>query len=410
MARGNRLRGLVAGGAIALGSASAVLTAQSVPRRPRLPGGADTNSARAYYQFGVDRLGHRSHDAIAGFFWASRIEPASADALYGLRAALLLTDNSRLRAYMEGDSRVMAEPEVIRIDSLQWRAVMLDPFFFRGLGAELWLSYLEQRLAQDPSLRAGNLTTTEIRRAIIVTANRDFPEAAGWFAYADGNYRSALNYWTDALRREPPSFGLHADRARAFWMMGAFDSAHAEMDAALHAARADDAEHMHTAYDSKEEWEYSLGRLNEQLGDVAAAREAYQRALIENLGYFMAHVRLGMLAVRTGDTVGAITELVRAVAVKEDDYLPQLFLGDVLAMAGRYDSAAVHLRRAVELEPFVATPNRLLGQVLELSGDAPHAAVAYRRFLALARRDEPHLAAVRERLDALAGAAGAPRP
>jgi hypothetical protein len=67
-------------------------------------------------------------EAAAAFYWAARLQPGWADPLYGRRVALLMTDPDRLVRYMEDNRGTIRSPEIQAIDSLQLRALSLDPF------------------------------------------------------------------------------------------------------------------------------------------------------------------------------------------------------------------------------------------------------------------------------------------
>ena len=47
------------------------------PSRPPLPAGADTNDARAYYDFGLSKLEREPDRAADAFYWAVRFKLAS---------------------------------------------------------------------------------------------------------------------------------------------------------------------------------------------------------------------------------------------------------------------------------------------------------------------------------------------
>ena len=98
------------------------------PKRPRLEAGADTNDAAAYYEFGRSQLKRDPDAAADAFYWASRLNPGAAEPYYGRRVALLLTDPRRLDRYWSGDRRTVNSDEIKRIDSLQLRALEINPF------------------------------------------------------------------------------------------------------------------------------------------------------------------------------------------------------------------------------------------------------------------------------------------
>lgn len=384
-----------------------LLTAQSAPRRPALPPGEDTCDAGNYYRYGVDQLHDHADRAAAGFYWAQRLAPHNALAYYAQRVALLKADPELLRRYIDGDSRTLRSAKVRRIDSLQLRAIILDPYFPPVLEEFLAVAYFTRVVGQR--LRSGTgetprFTDDELESYVRVEMERGDSATRAWLQYARGGYRQAADYWAVRLRRDPRDLDLRLQRARALVLAGLPDSARVEVDTALAASRRADAQTMAFVYDSKALWEYELGRIHERRGDRAAARDAYQRALVEDLSFHPAHFRLAYVAILAADTATAVSELERAIEIQGDDYSARLFFGMVRAARGEYEPATEQLRRAVAVEPWVAHPHFLLADVRQKAGDRDGAAAEYRRFLSLAARNDPSMAIAQQRLTALSPA------
>lgn len=404
------------GGAHVAASATPVANPAGVapPSRPVLPAGADTCDPYAYYFYGRQQLAEHPLQAAAAFYWMQRLAPASPLGYYSQRVALLMADRRLMRGYMEADRRTIESPRVWQIDSLQVRAITLDPFFPRALDEDLMMAYLTLKVGNDLRSQAGQTQYTS--DLAIASYIRQWVDMSGdstiraWFAYARGDYQQAAVYWAARLRRHPRDTDLRARRSQALYLTGQFDSARAELETALADARRVDAQTMRYIYDSKVVWEYELGRIHERQDDAAGAREAYERALVEDMSFYPAHERLGYVAARGGDTVTAVTELERALQIKEDDFTARLLLGLVQAGRKAYGPAADQLRRAAEVEPWVSLTHYALADALSKAGDRDGAAAEYRRFLSLAARNDPNRSAARERLASLSAPPGAPAP
>jgi tetratricopeptide (TPR) repeat protein len=377
----------------------------AAPRRPKLPRGADTSSGYDYYRLGLSRLRVNPKEAAAAFYWAERLSPLTAVAYYGERIALLMADPYTLRGYIEGDRRVLASARVRRIDSLQVRAVTLDPFFPRNLDEDLIVTYFTN-LVRDRLRQQGAQVSDGAIEYVVRTAIDDAdPSMRARLAYARGNYGQAVAYWAGQERNDPKDANLRALRSHALFLMGAIDSARAELEAALATAQRADAEELKYVYDSKVLWRFQLGRMYELQGSDSAARDAYQRALVEDLSFYPAHVRLAYVALHASDTTTAVRELESAIQVKGDDFSARLLLGIVQAARHAFDSATEHLNHAADIEPWVAYPHFVLGGVRLEAGDRDGAVTEYRRFLALAAQNDPDVATARQRLAELGAAA-----
>jgi len=391
--------------ALVLASAG-TLCAQSrnrVPPRPRLGEAADTNDAVAYMQFGLDKLRLRPQDAAAAFYWAMRLDPSNPHALYDRRAALLIADESRLRRYVEGDRRYLRSAEVREMDSLYLRASLIAPFFHRSLDDVIITVYVENEVRDWARLHGSAISDAELSFEVsrYMNSNSPGPETRALMAYGWGRFGESAQHLRTVLGQDRSNDHLRVELARVQFLMGALDSARAQMAAALEHARGRDSVEMRYIYDSKAQWEFMLGWIHESMGADSAAREAYQRAILEDLSFFSAHVRMGLMALRSVDSATAVTELGRAVEARPDDYLARVLAGQVLLARRAYPEAIEHLRRATELEPFAAQGRLLLAQAGEAAGDTTSAAADYERYLALASREDPNVALARRRVAAL---------
>jgi tetratricopeptide (TPR) repeat protein len=374
-----------------------------VPKRPRLGNAADTNDARAYYNRGVELLERDPREAADAFYWASRIDPGFAEAFYARRVAGFMADERLLVRYLEGARGVYTSRDAQQLDTLEYRAQMLNPFFLRDLDRAFVARYIVAAVNQDlrragqgsldPSQRheldyivEGYLRTgTSLRlRASLAASERRFPEALDL-------YRRAMSESRDRV-------GILVDRARVFFVTGVEDSALVQLREAVEELRRREADRIVRVYQSKEFFEHSIGMIHERQGDLAAAREAYGRALQENLSYYPAHVRLGLVALTTGDSATALSELDLATQVATKEATACLTYGMLLAHAGRLPEAEVQLRQAIELEPYYALPHHVLGQVAELQRNREQAIAAYRGFLARASQHDQRRADVTQRL------------
>lgn len=378
-------------------AAAAPLSAQrvhDVPRRPRLPQAADTNDARAYYRLGRERLERRPDEAAAAFYWAAQIDPGWADPLYGRHIALLMSDPRRLVRYWDGDRRTRTSGEVLAIDSLYFRALRIDPFVQRPFERELVRVLVMNLLGADAPGADAALAAFYTESIL-----QDMPPLLRAHVLAgEGRLPQALQAYDQALREnrgrrsETRRFIRH-ERGRMFALAGNDSAALAELQQAIDMGVEEEREELVRFYDSKAVLEHSRGVVLERAGDPGAAREAYARALMEDLSYHPAHLRLGALALAEGDTATAVQELALAAEAGADDPVTRVLYATLLTRVRRLDEAQAELQAAAALAPYWAEPWYLLGLVRDW-GAPGDAAEAYRAFLARARRDDPRRAQV----------------
>jgi tetratricopeptide (TPR) repeat protein len=350
---------------------------------------ADTNDAEAYFDFGVSVFETDPKAAAAAFYWAGRINPASSDALYGRRVALLMTNDGLRKTFIDGGRRAHDSKEIRALDSLYLRALKLNPMLYRRLDQRLLKAYIVDETERNVRRSGGQATRTEIDFAVDEWMRDAGSELRGWLAYSDGRFDDALSYYASAEKGVKFKAGLRIERGRIFGMIGQLDSAIAQFQLALTEMRSRDTKELVFFYDSKALFEHTIGTLLEQNGDLAGAREAYGKALQEDLSFYPAHQRLGLLALGTHDTTTALSELDLAVQVAGDEPFVRYVYGWALSSAGKYQEAREQLTKAVTLEPYFALPQVALGQVYERLNDAKNAQAAYAAFLARASQRDP---------------------
>ena len=387
-------------------AAAAPLHAQrvgDVPRRPRLAAQADTNDARAYYRLGQERLERSPEDAAAAFYWAAQIDPGWADPLYGRHVALLMSDPRRLVRYWDGDRRTRTSAEVLAIDSLYYRALRIDPFVQRPFERELVRVLVMNLLGADAP--GADVALASFYTETILM---DLPPLLRAQVMAgEGRLPQALQAYDEAMResrgrRSETRRYIRHERGRMFALVGNDSAALAELQLAIDMGVEEEREELVRFYDSKAVLEHSRGRVLERAGHLAAAREAYARALMEDLSYHPAHVDMGILALASGDTATAVQELSLAAQAGADDPVARVLYGSLLARTGRLDEAQAEAQAAAVLAPHWVEPWYVLGFIRDWGapGDPTE---AYRGFLRRARREDPRRTQV-ERL--VAGAPG----
>jgi predicted Zn-dependent protease len=153
---------------------------------------------------------------------------------------------------------------------------------------------------------------------------------------------------------------------------------------------------------SKDFLYYAVGFLRTGQSRYAEARAAYESALSENLGFYMAHVRLSRIDVALHDTTAALTELEAASLIRADDPSLLTLHGQILVGQRRLDDAERELRAAVHADTDFALPYAFLGQVAENRHDTTRALGRYREYLARASRSAPERGWVEARVTRLA--------
>jgi tetratricopeptide (TPR) repeat protein len=335
------------------------------PPRPKVTFPMDSNFAGTYLQIGMARLSKDPETAAAAFHWARRIDPSLADAFYSERIARHLSDTRQLGDYLVRNRSVMRRKEILEIDSLQIEALIRNPMLNPRLDRAMLELFVDNATGQSN----------------MIDWDRSDPSNAAWLAMSNGEYARAAELYGKAVKRYKTAYGYHLDRALAFFLSMQPDSSLAALDAYIEASRKDEKKEVVFVYQSKALAEYTIGWVNDRMGRSDKAKEAYGRALTEDLSFAMAHSALGDLARAAGDTATSLLEYDLAVQLRGEDPFLRLHYGNALLAAGRAEDAAVQFEKAVELEPFYALPWFALGKASEALGRKARAIEAYQGFV-----------------------------
>ncbi len=350
------------------------LAAQATPRRPKLPADADTNDARAYYDWsrGTVTDWKKVHDAI---WWARRLDPGDTRYLLAMQEALLGRQGYEWQMErLQGATYVLKSPESRAIDSVAAEVVIHDPFIRYDAPCMLGegLDRLRDRLE------------------------------AGMTHYSNLCWRQANQAFAEALAKKPGLLDVHVSRARAFFFQQLYDSTIAELNVVLDSLRQRDITYLNFWYYSKAALEYMIGMTEEHRQRWEAAREAYGRALTEDLSFYMAHAHLGWVALEQHDVKTALAELDLAAGLKPDDGLLSHEYGYALLENDRDADAETQLREAIRLEPYWALPHFNLAVALAKQGKRELAVAEYEAFIARCpKRMESQVAEARSRIATL---------
>jgi tetratricopeptide (TPR) repeat protein len=331
--------------------------------RPTLPDTADPNDPLAYYQLG-DSVRHTLPGlADRAFYWAARLDPTFADA-YFARWTLLRRDYS-MREMPDGSIRDIYRLKpavVVPTDSLLAIAIVYSPFLDGTLDVPGWiLGMSAQRAAEDPT-------------------------TAGLRAYGYGDYRRAVAEWTKALRNDPRQATLHVARAYAWVKLNESDSAIFDLSQLVRRMEMRDRDSALAPYLSKEFLYYAMGMLHATRERYVEARAAFEQALVENMGFYMAHVRLAGTLMVLNDTTLALNELETAILIRADNPLVLVYEGSILINTGRVAEGEEQLRAALRVDADYALPHVFLGIAAEARHDTLAARAEYVEYLARAPR------------------------
>ena len=374
----------------------AVAQSGKEPRRPRLAAAADTNDPRAYYDFAVDQLGNDPQKAADALYWASRIDPTWADPYFARRVALLLVDPTRFMRYTAGDRRALQDARAI--DSLAYHAKTIDPFVSQRLDRRLFDGLLDELALR---VAGGRVNSGNVKFAMEQAMEKLPPAQRARLAFDDGKLNQALGLYTLAIAHDEKSVSLRIERAHVSFELNDFPAALVDLNGAMDEFRKRDSVDIIFLYQSKALTLHSIAVVEERLGDIAAAKDALGRALVEDLSYGPAHRELAKLSLATDDTAGALREMDLATQLWPSDASWQFDDAVLLLRAGRTAEARAHLDKSIALDPYFASPRFVSARLLEAADFREEALAAYTQFLTVASRTDPRRTQAEQRMAVL---------
>lgn len=356
----------------------------------------DSNDAAAHYNVALAYWNaKRWDDADSALHRAIRLEPRFA-AAYMVLAALPYARRPQLLDE-EYDHRVPDDwrPRIDESERRYRQAVLIDPL------VEVRIGYVMLP------------TQSEFKTSLTVLFGDwggDYYEAEDM--YFEGRYQEAYDRFQRVYNEL--NAGSHTRRlwnTLLFWhgLAAAQIQKHDEAvwDFSTLLDRSEDAEDR--AKDSTlqvplrtNEFRYVLAVMRQRAGQFNEAIDLYRRALENDIGLYMAHVRLAQIYEDYNMFPQAVAERRAAVSANPDDPSLLLDLGKTLAHANQWVDAEKALEDAVTANPRDPRPHYFLGIVDQHQNKAPEARSAFTEFIALApTRYAPQVADAKQRLNAL---------
>lgn len=356
----------------------------------------DSNDAAAHYNVALAYWNaKRWDDADSALHRAVRLDPRFAAAYMAL-SALPYARHSDLADDVTND-RVPDDlkRDVETSDRLYRQAVMIDPL-------------VEVRIGDV--IRPRSTPYLDVVQQLFGESVRDYLD--GLDQYYMGRYQEAYDRFQRVVLETKGD--RHTDRlwnTLLYWHGLAAAQVHKNEDAVwdistildryedLERAKQDTTLHVPLRTN---EFRYLLAFMKQRAGQFNEAIELYRKALENDIGLYMGHVRLAQIYEDHNMLPQAVAERRAAINANPDDPSLETDLGKTLARAGQWVDAEHALQDAVSANPRDPRPHYFLGIVEQQQHKSAEARAALSDFIALApSRYAPQVADAKQRLAAL---------
>jgi tetratricopeptide (TPR) repeat protein len=249
-------------------------------------------------------------------------------------------------------------------DSLEQVLVFRDPFF--------GLRPLNGRCSAQPM--------AEMRVEELV--------ARGLAGLRTGCYYGTIAYLEEAAQRDTMLEHLLHFRALAWHKTQRPEEAAADLQRAIIGVRRLQSQSIEDSWYTTAILEYVLGMMYARFNDRVSARRAFERAIGEDLAFYMAHVRLAELAMGRRDLNDAVESLSLATEMRPDDALALASYAQALVAVGRLEDAHAAYAKAITHAPHYADLRFTQAELFDRTGDAKSALDSYRAYVARASRQD----------------------
>jgi len=331
----------------------------------------DSNDAQALYNVALGYWSKKRYDdAERSLRLAVTIEPRFAAGWLAL-GVLPYGRRPKLREQVS-KGRVPDEwkPTLQDAERMTRKAFLIDPFVdLRILGA-----------VEPPQ----PMSIGVVNGVLVVFTN---PFAA----FQQGRYEDAFRIFDRIVHPPTRSVPLDSIPAPLLWYHGLsaaqlrrYDDAIVDFQALLERAVSHERRDSLTIPIGTNDCRYVLALLEERVHQPLDAIRLYREALENDLGLYMAHVRLAKIYEAQQQWDSALVESQAAVMVNPEDASLMLDHGIILTEAGYLVAAEDTLRRAMEADPRDARVSYFLGVTQHAMNKTAAARATFERFLSLA--------------------------
>lgn len=338
---------------------------------------ADSNDAVAHYNLGLGYWSKARYDeAERSFHTAVTLDPRFAPAHLALAYLPFARRDKLWDEVLTGHVPEDQRAAVAESDRAYRRAMLADPMVdLRVMGAI------------EPGRNVAFDLDDDLAKfyEVVFRGFDDFRDAKYADAYARFDRLARDLGWDRHPERAPTDFLFFRGLSEAHTARNAEAVADVQMiyDRYLSAEKAHRDSITYLPLETNE-YRYLLAYLEQRNGQGKDALTLYHQVATEDVGHYMAHVRMAEIYEGLGQWDEAIQERARAAQTSPDDASLLLDWGVTLGKAGRFADAEARFQDAIQLQPRDTRSYFWLGIAQQQLGKGAEARTSFERFIALA--------------------------
>ncbi|HEX3074383.1 MAG TPA: tetratricopeptide repeat protein, partial [Ignavibacteriales bacterium] len=294
------------------------------------------NNETAHYNLGIGYLSQKQYpEAITSFKEALKINSHFSQAHFAVYCSELANDEL-LR--METGKEEPSEEYKGKIDSLKVHfemAIMSYPFF------EWKLAYL--------LLSPKQYTFDNYTQLMIDEYYARFYD--GYELFCKGDYDNAIGKFSSTLDEHPAYRDVRYCRGLAYALKNDYQSAIKDFHVIADSMESKNAQKILPIYLNAAEIYFLIGCAQNQLNNLAEAEAAFQKTLIEDYSFYMAHYHLAEIYHKQKRYKDALAELDAGILVDPKDYVMHYNKAVFLFEIKKYNESLEEYEETIRLNP-----------------------------------------------------------
>lgn len=326
----------------------------------------DPNDPVNHYNLGLGYVSKRKFStAQACFDSALAINPGFAEAHFANYCVKYALNKKMYEALREDDLKKDTSQLVKSVDRHLQKATLYNPFFDWRVSTILLES---PPVSNDRS----------IQEFINLFYEYFFN---GFREFSLGNYSAAIQKLTNTIELVPDWTQCYLVRGYAYAQMGQYNSAIEDFQHVIDEMSQYNTKRILPVYINTAELKYLVAYAYERDKNIIAAEKEYQKVLLEDLSFYMAHVRLGRIFLAKKMTDQALQEFEAALLLEPNDAVIRYEHARTLVSMQRYDEALKDYENIISNFPKNSIAYYYSGILLNQLGKKGEALVFFQKFM-----------------------------